>query len=549
MRGIGSKAVSLKARIIGMAVLIVGASLALIVAFASVYNGQRTRADLHDKAAALSSMVASSSSTLVAGNDTTTLHFLLSSLKRDADFQAGIIVDELMVTSAAAGATNELRDAFNLQAVERILGRDPWKAVEEKRVVETRDGASLVRVEGVRISEGDKLIGFVALRFDTERLERRVAADTLKTIALGGAAVAALALFLWLALARIMAPIRPLTEAVVGLAKGRLDTAIPAADRADEIGAIARALEVFKGDLADRERLQAERALSDDERRLRQGSTEAAIAAFRGQVREALSSFEANAAQMQAASGDLSRIAAEAASRSHSAAGFSGEAAASVAAAAEATEEMLEAIRSVEGQVVRVRGEIATAASESRETARSMTLLADTARDIGEVVGMIREIAAQTNLLALNATIEAARAGEAGKGFAVVAQEVKTLAGQTAYATDRIVAQVEAIQDATRRVRSAIDGVVSRMGGIEAFATSVAAAVEQQSAASGQIARDVAQASGSARSAAADLGELQASVGLTGRSASAVEGAARDVAAETQRLRATVDGFLARVAA
>jgi methyl-accepting chemotaxis protein len=175
--------------------------------------------------------------------------------------------------------------------------------------------------------------------------------------------------------------------------------------------------------------------------------------------------------------------------------------------------------------------------------------LDETARAIGEVVNLIRDIAAQTNLLALNATIEAARAGEAGRGFAVVAAEVKSLASQTADATDRIVAQVGAIQGATGEVVGAIQNIAERMGAIESFANSVATSIEQQAIATGEIASGVAMASSSALSVSSDLSVLADSVEETGQSAEQVRGAAGEVAAQALRLRATVDQFLHSVAA
>jgi len=164
-------------------------------------------------------------------------------------------------------------------------------------------------------------------------------------------------------------------------------------------------------------------------------------------------------------------------------------------------------------------------------------------------VNLIRDIAAQTNLLALNATIEAARAGEAGRGFAVVAAEVKSLASQTADATDRIVSQVGAIQGATTEVVDAIQNIATRMGAIESFANSVATSIEQQAIATGEIASGVAMASTSALSVSSDLSVLADSVEETGRSAEQVRHAAGEVSAQAMRLDSTVDQFLKRVAA
>jgi methyl-accepting chemotaxis protein len=206
------------------------------------------------------------------------------------------------------------------------------------------------------------------------------------------------------------------------------------------------------------------------------------------------------------------------------------------------------AIQEVEQQIDRVRAEITEAAEASRLTATSVRELDATARTIGEVVNLIRDIAAQTNLLALNATIEAARAGDAGRGFAIVAAEVKTLSAQTAAATDRIVGQVNAIQTATGSVVADVESIAMRMGKIEDFANAVAASVVQQSVATGQISSGVAHASTAALSVSSDLTVLAESVEETGRSADEMRRSARDVAKEAGRLRESVDTFLERVA-
>jgi methyl-accepting chemotaxis protein len=346
-----------------------------------------------------------------------------------------------------------------------------------------------------------------------------------------------------------MKPLKSMTRAIVSISDGQLDTPIDAMTRGDEIGAIAHALGVLKLRLAERAALQEKQHVSEAERRLHQQRVDEAIGLFRGEVGVALEAFKSNADRMSEASDGLARVAAESSGRAARAAQNAHGASGNVESAAQAAEEMGAAIREVEFQIRRVRTEIVEAASISRETASSVRALDETARAIGEVVNLIRDIAAQTNLLALNATIEAARAGEAGRGFAVVASEVKSLASQTADATDRIVAQVGAIQSATGQVVGSIQTIADRMNAIENFANSVAVSIEQQAIATGEIASGVAMASSSSLSVSSDLSVLADSVEETGRSAEEVRGAAGEVAAQALRLRTTVDQFLQSVAA
>ena len=251
------------------------------------------------------------------------------------------------------------------------------------------------------------------MQFSRARVEQRLAAETLSNIAAGLAVLAGVAVILSIVLARLMAPLGPITQAVVSLSEGRLDTRVPGAGRRDEIGAIAAALEVFKTNLAERETLQEERRRGEEEKTRHQAEIDAAIAGFRSEVTAALTAFEANADRLGDVSMALSDIASSTADKSRSASGSSSAASSAVGNAAQATEEMSAAISEVESQIVQIQGDIVGAASASRETAGSMKQLADTAASIEEVVKLIQDIAAQTNLLALNATIEAARAGEA----------------------------------------------------------------------------------------------------------------------------------------
>ncbi|MCO5092413.1 methyl-accepting chemotaxis protein [Bosea sp. (in: a-proteobacteria)] len=539
---------SLSRQIAAAAVAIVAVAVLFVVMAIARYNDARTRADLHQKVTGLTLMVVNAAPSLILSRDNGTLGNILTSLQRDPDFDAGIVGDELTTLASAARST-EARLSLTPSLLAEMIGMEPWKALQTRTEIDIEDSVYLTKVHVVRVGAENRQIGYVALRFDKTRLMARAASEQFLTMGLGLLILLVLGPLLWFSLWRAMRPLRSMTKAIVSISDGNLATPIDALDRRDEIGAIARALGVLKIRLAERAALEEQQSLAEVERLARQRGVDHAITSFRTDVGLALEAFKNNAERMREASDGLARVAAESSGRAARAANTAHGASGNVENAAQAAEEMGAAIREVEFQVRRVRTEIVEAASVSRDTAGSVQALDETARAIGEVVNLIRDIAAQTNLLALNATIEAARAGEAGRGFAVVASEVKSLAAQTADATDRIVAQVAAIQGATGEVVGSIQNIAERMNAIEKFANSVATSIEQQAIATGEIASGVAMASSSALSVSSDLSVLADSVEETGRSAEQVRGAAGEVADQAQRLDSTVDQFLRNVAA
>jgi methyl-accepting chemotaxis protein len=539
---------SLSSKIAGAAVAIVAVAIIIVVIAVARYNDAKTRGDLEQKMNALTTMVVNASPALILARDTTTLGYILESLRRDPDFDAGFVADDLSAL-ASAGRTEDARLSLTPRSLKTALGREAWDLLATTTATEIEDQTYVTKLHVVKVGGIQKQIGYIVIRFDKTRLAARANWEQVMTIGFGLAILLVLGPLLWFSLSRTMKPLKNMTQAIVGISDGDLETRIDAVGRRDEIGAIAHALGVLKLRLAERATLQEKQHLTEAERRQHQQSVDEAIGLFRAEVGVALEAFKSNADRMSEASDGLARVAAESSGRAARAAQNAHDASGNVESAAQAAEEMGAAIREVEFQVRRVRTEIVEAASVSRDTASSVRALDETARAIGEVVNLIRDIAAQTNLLALNATIEAARAGEAGRGFAVVASEVKSLASQTADATDRIVAQVGAIQGATGEVVGAIGNIADRMGAIESFANSVATSIEQQAIATGEIASGVAMASSTALSVSSDLSVLADSVEETGRSADQVRGAAGEVAAQALRLRSTVDQFLRSVAA
>ena len=281
----------------------------------------------------------------------------------------------------------------------------------------------------------------------------------------------------------------------------------------------------------------------------RRSTIEALIAAFRARMAPLLKTFGDNATAMKSTASTLSAASNNASQRAESAVGASSEASTGVQTAAIATEQLSSSIAEIARQIEQTHDVVRVTVDEAQATSTAMTTLADTAQKIGDIVKLIQDIAGQTNLLALNATIEAARAGEAGRGFAVVASEVKTLAVQTAKATEAIVGQILAVQGSTASAVDSIRRITGRMQEIQHYTSAVAASIEQQNAATGNIAHNVtgaAQASETVTKALTDVAgaAMQALV-----SARTVLDTSQSVEAAVGDLRNQVEEFLAEVAA
>jgi len=361
--------------------------------------------------------------------------------------------------------------------------------------------------------------------------------------------LAAVAVGLFYVQRRLIRRLSLIGEAMGRLSRGETDAVLPALADADEIGEMARSLAVFRAAEIERvglvQRARAEEAAA----RQRSSAVDQMVGDFRAVVTAAVSAVIDNASRMKATSTTLAAVAEQAGEEARAVSVSSATSSSNVRSVAASAEELGASIREISNQAAQASQVVDRAGGIARTANDRIGQLSANASRIGDVVKLIRSIAEQTNLLALNATIEAARAGEAGRGFAVVAGEVKTLASQTARATEEIGAQVGAIQSSTADTVEAMRAIGEVMGDISRFTTTIAAAVGEQNAATQDIARNVGEAASGAREVAGTLTTVTGAIEETTRSAAAVHDAATAVSAQATTLQGAVDDFLRRVTA
>ena len=394
----------------------------------------------------------------------------------------------------------------------------------------------------------------------------------LVTMAIAGAAI-------WMVVYRVVKPLNELGEVMSVIAEGELDAEVHGTERGDEIGIMARALQVFKDAAIEKIRLEDEQRVAEEERRKqKEAEAEAQRQAeeeqrrreeereeqareerrremlaladdFEASVMEIVTGVSTASGEMEVAAQGMSAVAEETNRQSQAVTSASEQASANIQMVASAAEQLSASVKEISGQVSQSSSYSRNAVQETERATVEIQGLVSAAQKIGDVINLINDIANQTNLLALNATIEAARAGEAGKGFAVVASEVKNLASQTATATEEITSQVGGMQAATEKAVAAITGIENVIKQIDETSVTIASAVEEQDASTHEIARNVSEVSAGTQEVTSNIHEVNEGAKSTGEAAGAVLTSAQRLSAQSGELRKQLENFLSQIRA
>ncbi len=462
-------------------------------------------------------------------------NLLVQSAKTVTDTNVSALVDALLALGRGEDSAFELRRK-ELEAAARAD-----LTIDENATIQR----SLDRAVALLVGDAEKSMQSGSVKLVEDLGRNRM----LLMIVAGLSVLAAIAIGVFYVQRRLVRRLTSIGDAMRRLSSGETDLTVPAATDRDEIGDMARSLEVFRGGEIERREMTQRQTAEQAAQRDRTAAIERMIGEFRATVTGVIVAVTENISSMESTARTLSGIAAEADTQARAASSASEQTSSSVDSVAGATEELGASIREISEQATQANGVVERASEIAQNADQLVGQLVNGANRIGDVVKLIRAIAEQTNLLALNATIEAARAGEAGRGFAVVASEVKTLASQTAKATEEIATQIGAIQTSTAEAVDAIRQIGGVMGDISRFTSTIAASVEEQSASTQDIGRNVQQAATGAKELAGNMATVTEAIDETNRSATLVLTASNALTTQAGTLQQAVDEFLERVAA
>ena len=559
------RSLSIRARMAGMAACAV---IALAVLFAIQYVAGRDVADATARTRAMQADITTISALQLANTE-----MLLAAMDSIIDKEEGriqperkqVIDDAVALIRGNAETVRRLAQTVGRPDLAQGFARD-FDAVAQAiqvdlaaAIASNAGPESFARLDdviddsGERVAETLSLVKAAGTAAVAEALD-----DTEATVdsAVTGAVItflAALAILLPLLAIVTMSIVRALsgmTGSMRRLADGDLAVEIPGADRGDEIGQMARSVQVFKDNAVEAERLRQERQSAEERaREEKQRAMRELADRFQAEVGEVVASVRQASGRLDGTAQSMSDIAERTSAQAEAASTAAQTSASNVETVAAATEELSSSTAEIGSQVAKSTGMAKSAVEEVGNANRQVQSLAEAAEKIGTVVDLIRDIAEQTNLLALNATIEAARAGEAGKGFAVVAQEVKSQATQTAKATGEIGGHISRVQTETRDAVGAIDSIRSTIAQIEETASSIAAAVEEQGAATGEISRNIQEAASGSQDVTRNIDGVRADAQTSGGAAAELLDSVQEMSRQTEALGDRVDRFLKEISA